>query len=247
MGTHYNARYSNCRTAKELITKFPMLYGQDNYYMLYPDGTTTNRQLVYCDMTTDGGGWMMIARTHPSGTATNWGWTAGPQGDVRTFTNSYQAGWYTYWHANSLTFTEFIYGNRLNVNNNRWGPFVYKKSAFTYSNLITSDTQQTATATVLKSDVSVFNLASAPSMQTAIGFPTTGTTNKNYYLRDCCGYSAYGIMPDRLNTTYINDPTLWYYAGPFGAGDAYDGSGNFTQTTGSTNYGGTRQVMIMVR
>jgi hypothetical protein len=85
-------------------------------------------------------------------------------------------------------------------------------------------------------------------MQGVTGFTTTGTTNKNYFLRDCCGYSSYGGSPNGMVTTYINGAGItWQYSGPWGATTATDGSGNYTQTTGNTNFGGTSQYMIMVR
>jgi len=256
MATHYNSRYLYCRTAKELITQFPALYGKDNYYMLYPDYTDANRQLVWCDMTTDGGGWMMIARTHPSGTALAWGWNAGTSGSIKDFTQPYNAGWYTFWHAAGNTFSEFIFGNRNNVNDNTWGPFIYKKGGFVYSDLITSETMQTTVSTTLKLDTTIYNYSGAPAMQTHVGYATSGTNANLYYLRDCCGWSvSYGIMPNRLGTTYIGDTTYpstppgtaWQYSGPFGAGNTYDSNGVLTQTTSTAYAGGTNQVMLMVR
>lgn len=246
MATHYSQNFRSCKTALDLLTIYPSLSGKDGYYMVWPQGSTSPGQLVYCDMTTDGGGWMLIARSHPSGTPTTWGWTGNQEGSIKNFTQPYQAGWWQYWDGNA-TFTSIIIGNRLNINNNLWGPFIYKYSGLTYSGFMYNDTQQSYTRTVLKYDTTVFNYTSPPSMQAAIGFPTTGTTNKVYYARDCCGFAGYGGLPNAFNTTYINHATLWYYAGPWGAGSTTDGSGNFTQTTGNTNYGGTNQYMIMVR
>jgi len=235
------------KTAKDLIDAYPEQAGKDGYYYLYPSGNRSDGgQLVWCDMTTDGGGWMMIARSHATGTASSWGWDANKNGLVKDFSQPYQAGWGQYW-KNSSSFTSFIFGNRLNANNNQWGPFVYKYSSINYNTFTTSDTLQIYTKSVIKTDLSVYNLSTFPGMQGVTGFYSTGTTNKNYFLRDCCGYSGYGAMPNGMNTTYINDPTLWYIAGPWGAGSSVDGNGDYIQTTGNTNYGGTKQYMIMVR
>lgn len=245
MGIVYNQDFGAARTGNELLANYPLTRNRDGYYLLYPNGRSNPGQLVYCDMTTDGGGWMLIARSHPTGTPPTWGWLGNTEGEVRDFSRPYQAGWNQYWNLSS--FTSFLFGNRNNVNDNTWGPFIYKRSSITYSTFIGSDTLQTYTSSVIKSTTSVYNSTAFPPMQTVVGFATTGTTNKNYFMRDCCGYSSYGGMPNGFATTYINDPTNWAYAGPWGAGNTYDGSGNFTQNTGNTNYGGTNQYMIFVK
>ena len=236
------------KTAKELLEKYPAQAGKNGYYYLYPDGIRGSRgRLVWCDMTTDGGGWMLVARSHATGTPTTWGWLGNQEGDVKNFTQPYQAGWGQYWKDNT-SFTSFIFGNRINVNNNNWGPFIYKVSGINYSNFMTSNTLQNYTNSVIQFDTSVYNYTAFPPMQGVTGFATTGTTNKNYFLRDCCGYSAYGGSPNGMVTTYINGAGItWQYSGPWGATTATDGSGNYTQTTGNTNFGGTSQYMIMVR
>ena len=66
MAIFYNQDTADCATAKELLAKRPELYQKNNYYMLWPNGRTGKGQLIWCDMTTDGGGWMMIARSHQS-------------------------------------------------------------------------------------------------------------------------------------------------------------------------------------
>ena len=67
--------YTECQTAKDILDTYPELEGQDGYYWVWPDGD--NPVKVYCDMTLDGGGWMLLARSHPSTVnygGTNWGW-----------------------------------------------------------------------------------------------------------------------------------------------------------------------------
>lgn len=254
MGVAYNQDTSGIRTAKELLARFPSLLNKDNYYMLWPQGRNNPGRLTWCDMTTDGGGWMLIARSHPSVVnynGQNWGWRGGPIGSVKDFAQAYQAGWWTYWEGSS-TFTEFIYGNRSNINNNSWGSFVYKVAISSYSTFTTSDTLQSPTSrTTLKSDTGVYQWTTPPGMQASIGFTTTGTTNNLYYMRDCCGYSAFGGAPTSFNTTYCGSDTVLSYSGPFCGGSSVDGSGNFLTgtylTAGNNRYGGTNQYMIMVR
>lgn len=251
MGVIYSQDFSNARTAKELLQNYPATYQKDGYYLLYPSGKTGPGQLVYCDMTTDGGGWMLIARSHPSTVnynGQNWGWRGGPIGSIQDFSQAYQAGWYTYWDPMYNTFTEFIFGNRGNINNNSWGYFVYKRYGLTYSTFLESDTQQSASTSTLTYNTSVYGTTDFPGMQGAIGFPTTGTSNNIYYMRDCCGFAGYGGVATSMSTTYCG--ANFYYAGPWCGGSSTDSSGNFLANSYDSNglrFGGTNQYMIMVR
>jgi hypothetical protein len=242
--------YRNYKTAKELLAAYPILSGRDNYYAVYPQGPTSSGQIVWCDMTTDGGGWMLFSRSHPdvvNYNGTNWGWVGGSIGSVRDYTQAYQAGWWTYWNGNS-TFTEFIFGNRGNINDSTWGPFIYKRYGFDYTTFTTSDTQQGPTYVTLKSNVSVYGDTGVAGMQSAIGFPVTGTNSNLYYMRDCCGFASYGGYPTYMATTYCG--ATFYYAGPWCGGSSVDGSGNFLSNSYVANgltFGGTNQYMIMVR
>lgn len=257
MGIFYNSNFNRFRTAKELLTALPMYAGKDGYYLLYPYGSNNyeNRQLVYCDMTTDGGGWMLIARSHPSTVnynGENWGWLGGKIGDIKDFSQAYQAGWGKIWHLLGLTFNEFIFGNRKNINDNKWGSFIYKRYNINYTNLLTSDTQQGASSITLAHDTSIYGSTNFPGMQSAIGYPITGTNNNIYYMRDCCGFSApYGGRPTSLGTTYCGSDVNIYYSGPWCGGSSTDINGDFLPssylTGGGNRYGGTNQYMIMVR
>lgn len=250
MSVFSGPNFRNYKTASELLAAFPNLAGQDNYYMLFPQGPNSPGVPVYCDMTTDGGGWMMVARSHPSVVnynGQNWGWLGGVIGNVKDFSQAYQLGWMSFFNGNA-TFTEFIFGNRANINNNAWGPFVYKRFGIDYTAFTTSDTQQGASTSVLKSNPAVYGDTGFPGMQGAIGYPTTGTSNNLYYMRDCCGFSTYGGIPTGMVTTYCG--ATFYYAGPWCGGSTTDGSGNFLNGTYVANgltYGGTNQYMIMVR
>lgn len=247
MAIFYRQDFGSAKTAKEILLNYPRTLGQSGYYFVYPNGRRSPGQLIYCDMSTDGGGYMLITRSHSTGTPATWGWLGGKEGNVQDFTQPYQAGWGTIW-KDVATFTSYTFGNRNNVNDNSWGPFIYRVSNVNYSELMSNNVIQTYTNTVLASNTAVWNRAAYPPMQTVTGFPTSGLANSIYYMRDCCGYiDSLGARPNGFATYYINDATLWYYSGPWGAGSNVDISGNYVQTTGNTNYGGTKQYMIYVK
>ena len=241
--------FSNCKTAKDIIDNFPDLVGYDGYYYVYPEGPGTTPYKVYCDMTTDGGGWMLVTRSHPSTVnlnGENWGWGGGAIGDIDDHTQAYQLGWGDIWDGQA-TFTEYIYGNQNTNYDDSWGPFIYKVSNINYTNLFGLDTQQSYTRSTLKSDTSVYGTTSYPGMQNAIGFITTATSGNRYYMRDCCGYSNYGAFPTQMTTTYCG--ANFYYSGPWCGGSTTTGGvyDNNSYVANGLTYGGTNQYMIMVR
>lgn len=251
MSVYAGPDYRNYKTASELLATYPQLAGKDNYYMLYPQGPSSAGVLTWCDMTTDGGGWMMIARTHPSTVnynGTNWGWRGGVIGSVKDYSQAYQLGWWTYFNGYT-TFSSYIFGNRNNINDSTWGPFIYKMTISSYSTFTTSDTQQSGTSSTLKYNTSVYGSTSFPGMQGAIGYPITGTSNNIYYMRDCCGFAGYGGYATYMATTYCSNNDVQFYCGPWCNGSSTDGSGNFVQggSSSATNTGGTNQYMIMVK
>ena len=236
--------FSNCKTCKDIINSFPHLAGYDGLYWVYPSGSTSSPYQVYCDMTTDGGGWMLITRSHPTTYNPNgekWGWKGGSIGSINDFSQSYQLGWGKIWDGNA-TFTSFIFGNRRTNADNSWGPFIYKTSSINYATFFGSDTQQSYTNSTIKSDTSVYGSSSFPGMQGAIGYTTTGTNDGIYYMRDCCGYSSsYGGIPTQLVSSYCG--ANFYYSGAWCGGSTTTGGvyDNNTYVSNGLTYGGTNQ------
>lgn len=241
--------FNTCKTCKDIIDTFPQLAGYDGLYWVYPGGPNSSPYQVYCDMTTDGGGWMLVARSHPTTVNPNgkkWGWKGGAIGSINDFSQAYQLGWGEIWDTNA-TFTSYIFGNQRTNVDNSWGPFIYKVSSITYATFFGSDTQQSYTYSTVKSDTSVYGTTSYPGMQQAIGFTTTATNNDHYYMRDCCGYGGYGGYPTQMSTVYCG--ANFYYSGPWCGGSTTTGSiYDFgTYVSNGLTYGGTNQYMIMVK
>ena len=241
--------FSSCKTCKDIIDNYPQLAGYDGLYWVYPGGPTSSPYQVHCDMTTDGGGWMLIARSAPSVNldGENWGWKGGTVGNINDFSKAYQLGWGEIWDGNA-TFTSFIFGNQRTNVDNTWGPFIYKTSSINYATFFGSDTQQSYTNSTIKSDTSVYGSSSFPGMQGAIGYTTTGTNDGIYYMRDCCGYSSsYGGIPTQLVSSYCG--AAFYYSGAWCGGSTTTGGvyDNNTYVSNGLTYGGTNQYMIMVK
>jgi hypothetical protein len=241
--------FSSCKTCKDIIDNYPQIAGYDGLYWVYPGGPTSTPYQVYCDMTTDGGGWMLVARSHPTTVnynGENWGWKGGTIGSINDFSQAYQLGWGEIWNGNA-TFTSYIFGNqRLNVDNS-WGPFIYKVSSIDYSNFFGSDSLQSYTNSVLKSNTSVYGADWYPGMQTYAGFTTTATNNNIYFMRDCCGFAPYGGTPTSMSTVYCG--ANFYYSGAWCGGSTTTGSiYDFnTYISNGLIFGGTNQYMIMVK
>lgn len=69
LGTHTSNAGLSC---KDIYDNNPSSVGVDGIYWIDPDGGGGNAPyLATCDMTTEGGGWTLVANTGPKGSATN--------------------------------------------------------------------------------------------------------------------------------------------------------------------------------
>lgn len=222
------------------------------YWIKAPNGTAAQ---VWCDMNTAGGGWMLVARTHPSGTGLAggvWGWTTtSGTGSVTNFSAPYCLDIGT-WYNNGFRFSSYIFGNQYSNNSNTWGPFIYQVNLYDQTTLQSNNVQWSAESYLtLKTDTNVYWTTGFPSMQTYIGYQQTATSYNVFFMRDCCspgGPGEYGLNPWGMITTYCSNPTILGYCGPWCNGATLNG--NLYVQGGSnsqTNTGGTNQCMLMVR
>ena len=147
------------------------------------NGTNIN---VYCDMTTNGGGWTLIARSVSGATNTSFSWNEA-QGSVSDDAAPYSMNVVAY----GLQFENILFG--VYTSAKTWGSYVYRK-VWTQTDITTY-----ASSAVSRTVTAVIGGNSGFNMAAMMGF--TSSTGR-YYFRDCCGNSSYGLLQNGWLTSY---------------------------------------------
>ena len=193
LGTHYTLRLAHVRpgSCKDLIG----LTTTDGTYVIGISGVPYT---VYCDMSTDGGGWTLVARSSTSQTATSssFGWTSAT-GTLDDDSVPYSLGVL----GLNLPFTEALLGNMSTLNT--WG-----SPAYVYD-------QDGLTSDALSAHLSSAFSMSTPAAVSAGASAAYTTSNYAGFTSQTTGFfmdatnpggtaSGYGLLPGGWATNYYD-------------------------------------------
>lgn len=180
----------------------------DGLYLIDSDGTgSVAPAQVYCDMSTDGGGWTLVGRSVERASSSGgfgWGKTRGAvDDDTQTFSlGARQLG---------LEFTEILFGARGDAK--AWAVPVYKhtvpaKFVETYRTSSFEGAGKPLPATVLGTCAPT----EGPTMLRLVGHTSTGD---HFVFTDDPGNPAFGLFPDgwETNGAFASPEALCSYTG----------------------------------
>jgi hypothetical protein len=138
---------------------------------------------VFCDQETDGGGWMLVARSVANGTVT-FGWST-PAGSLSDDNSPYAIG------RSDFPLSELLIGNRDDAKG--WGNRVYRVAL--PQNFV-ADCATTPCGTT------VSNVAGTCTNPTMFNFAGRTSKTDSFWFRDVDGDNPYGLFPDGWRTFY---------------------------------------------
>jgi hypothetical protein len=150
-------------------------------------------ETVFCDMTTSGGGWTLVARSAPGGTSSgNFGWY-GVEGAVSNVSAPYSIGVLN----KNLPFTQILFGDAPG-NANAWGAHINMNNA-SRATLVANQSTNVwiGVPTAISSSAST-----GFAMADYMGFTSVDTNI--YYFRDVTPNAGYGLAAWGWDTAYGN-------------------------------------------
>jgi hypothetical protein len=183
-------------SCRALLAANPALSGQDGQYVIKPAEGPAAELKVWCDMSTDQGGWTLVARSG-IGTPAAWGWQGGTGGlaaeDAAPY--SLDVG------LHPLAFTQILVG-ALDTGTRTWGANVYRfEVPATFVVDYAAAPYKLAIPVAIKGDCQ-------PNDKGGFMFAHAGFTSRQavFFFRDHPEFQGFGLTPNKFA---LADDTGW--------------------------------------